>query len=63
MFFERLEDLVSPVLVHCLLGDSVDVEQRLHCLWAEEVVTVKWLEEVRVVRNYGLIEGGRVIEL
>jgi len=49
---ETLQDLPAPVAVLGVLGDAVQVEETLHRLRAQEVVSVSRLGEGRGMRSH-----------
>lgn len=41
-----LENLPTPGLVLVVLGEPVQVEETLHCLWSQEVVSICKLSQI-----------------
>lgn len=52
---EGLENFPTPFLILCVVGESVEIEERLHCFWPEEVVSIQRLH----TEGGGRREGGR----
>lgn len=53
---EALQNVPAPVSVFSFLSESVQVEQTLHCLWSQEIVSVCRLREKRHANTQGLSE-------